>query len=242
MSSVVFSKWIAIVGTSLLSAACGFSHTQSSETPDRQVAKSKVAKKAKKAKKSSGVVKNALQVRKVGDYFVHRFSGSYRQEPLTLTERVVADEDEHLVIDYSLSEGEASFTLRARLEKRTGNVVEVSELDGEKEVAVPLSAYDELMAKTSFAPDVNDKLLAEEAQTCLVGPEELDCETKNYRVFVGDEEAVLSVTRSADLPGRDIAGEVTAVDGSIIYRAELMEAGNERPMPTVAELPEEYRD
>jgi len=35
------------------------------------------------------------------------------------------------------------------------------------------------------------------------------------------------VTQSAAVPGIDLAGEITAADGSVIYRSELVERGNE---------------
>jgi hypothetical protein len=59
--------------------------------------------------------------------------------------------------------------------------------------------------------------------TCTVGPSELDCEMKNYRVLVGDAPANLSVTQSEQLGGRDVAGEITGEDGTVIYRSELLE-------------------
>ena len=242
----MISKWVAIVGVSVLSSACGLYHTKAPDSPEQKVgkaeSKSKQAK-AKKSKKDAGAEAQVERPREVGDYFVHRFSGSYRQTPLTLTERVVAEEEDLLVVDYTLEEGEASFMLRARIDKASGNVVRVSQIEDDEEVEAPLSAYEDLLAKTVFAPDLNEELIDEQTQTCLVGPEELECETKNYRVLVGDDEAMLSVTQSRELPGRDISGEVTGVDGTIIYRAQLMEAGNEKPVDSaVAQVPEAYQE
>ena len=41
-------------------------------------------------------------------------------------------------------------------------------------------------------------------------------------VFVGDKQATLAVTRSDEL-AQDVAGEVVAVDGTVLYRAELLD-------------------
>lgn len=245
MNSLVFHRWVAITSVSLFSAACGLSSAKAPESPeaDFQASPSKVKKaKAEKAEQADEAQARLQKDREVGDFFVHRFSGSYRQTPITLTERVVAEEDDLWVVDYTLEEGEATFTLRARLEKQSGRVVRVSEVDGENEIDAPISTYNDLLAKTLFAPDVNETLIDEQPETCLVGPDELECETKNYRVFVGDQEAVLSVTQSPELPGRDISGEVVGIDGSLIYRAELVESGNEKPEPAVAQVPEAYRE
>jgi hypothetical protein len=65
------------------------------------------------------------------------------------------------------------------------------------------------------------------AGTCTLGPAELDCETKSYKVWLGEREASLGVTQSASVPGIDLSGEIKAADGSVIYRSELVERGNE---------------
>ena len=46
---------------------------------------------------------------------------------------------------------------------------------------------------------------------------------------MGDQEAILSVTKSEAVPGRDLGGEILGPDGSLMYRAELLERGNETP-------------
>jgi hypothetical protein len=245
MKTLVIHRWVAITSVSLFTAACGLYGNQAPESPKPELDESPLtSKKAKVEASSKGdTAKEPRQKpREVGDYFVHRFTGTYRQTPLTLTEKVIAEEDGVWVVDYTLEEGEASFTLRARLAKDTGHVVRVSEIDGENEIDAPVSTYNDLLTKTLFAPDVNEALIDERPEVCLVGPDELECETKNYRVYVGDKEAVLSVTQSEELPGRDIAGEVIGIDGSVIYRAELVESGKDKPRPTVAQIPEEYRD
>jgi hypothetical protein len=245
MNSLVIHRWVAISSVSLFSVACGLHGNQAAESPDAELAgspaKTEKARVEKSAKQDEARADQQEQ-REVGDFYVHRFSGAYRETPLTLTERVIAEEDDVWVVDYTLEEGEATFTLRARLEKDSGRVVRVSEVDGDNEIDAPIATYDDLLAKTVFAPDVNESLIDERPETCLVGPDELECETKNYRVYVGDKEAVLSVTESAEIPGRDISGEVVGVDGTLIYRAELLETGNGKPEPAVAQVPDEYRD
>ena len=183
-------------------------------------------KKSKQTQKADTEVAPRVAPRRAGDYFVHRFSGSFRQGPLTLIERVVAEEDDKLIVDYTLEDGATDKTLRVTLDRNSERALRVVELTESGELEVPVSAYEAMLGQTVFSPDVNEELLEETQRTCLVGPKELDCEVKQYRVFVGDEEAKLTVTESADMPGRDLSGEVTAVDGSVIYRAELLEAGN----------------
>ncbi len=81
-----------------------------------------------------------------------------------------------------------------------------------------------MLSRTVYAADINDGLVDSKNATCLVGADELDCETKTYRVWIGEQEAKLSVTRAEDFGDRDVAGEITGPDGKLIYRAELIEA------------------
>ena len=173
--------------------------------------------------------------RQVGDYRVHRFSGSYQKSPLTLTEEVIARENELWVIDYTFEERSGSTKLRVRFDPRTDSVQRVSKFDGGQERGVAIETYQKLIERTSFAADSNDGMLAETHGTCLVGPSELDCETKSYKVAVGDNAAILNVTRSNSVPGGDVAGDIIASDGAVIYRSELVEIGNaSAPKPGVA--------
>lgn len=164
--------------------------------------------------------------RKVGDFRVHRFSGSYQKAPLTLTEEVVAREGGLWVIDYTFEEQSGTTKLRVRLDPRTDSIQRVSKFVGSQERSVTLATYEKLIERTSFSADSNDGLLSATHGTCLVGPSELDCETKSYKVAVGDQVATLNVSRSNSLPGGDVAGDIIGSDGSVIYRSELVEIGN----------------
>ena len=164
--------------------------------------------------------------RKVGDFSVHRFSGSYQKSPLTMTEEVVAQEDGLWVIDYTFEEQAGTTKLRVRFDPRTDSVVRAATLEGGKESAVQTAFFDKMIDRTSFAADGNDGQVASSRGTCLVGPSELECETKTYSVRVGDQLAKLNVSRSASVPNGDVAGDITGADGTVIYRSELVEMGN----------------
>jgi hypothetical protein len=172
--------------------------------------------------------------RHVGDFFVHRFSGSFAADPLTLTEEVSALEDAAWVVDFSLTQNEKVERLRVRFDVVSGQAVSAAHLDGTKEKPATLGDYEALMARTVYAADVNDGLVSSNDQTCLVGSDELDCETKTYKVWVGDRAATLSIVRSNTFADRDVSGEITTDDGKLIYRAELVEAKQGKPAPGVA--------
>lgn len=169
----------------------------------------------------------AVSARRVGDFAVHMISGSFRKNPALLTERVIGDEYGAWVIEYRLEDSEGAKSLRVWMDQDTDQIKRVTRLIDGVEKPGTVADFDALMASASVVPDTNDGLVANSTGTCMLGPAELDCETKSYKVMLGDREASLGVTQSAAVPGIDLAGEITAADGSVIYRSELVERGNE---------------
>jgi hypothetical protein len=162
--------------------------------------------------------------RHVGDLFVHRFSGSFATEPLTLTEEVALREDTAWVVDFSLTQNEKVERLRVRFDVQSGQAVSAAHFEAGRESPASLGDYEAMLTRTIYAADVNDGLVSQNDQTCLVGADELDCETKTYKVWVGDSAATLSVVHSKTFVDRDVSGEIITADGKLIYRAELVEA------------------
>jgi hypothetical protein len=177
---------------------------------------------------------DSAPLRHVGDLFVHRFSGSFAAEPLTLTEEVTGREDTAWVVDFSLTQSEKVERLRVRFDSRTGQAISAARLGAGRETPAALSDYDALMARTVYAADVNDGLVSTTGQTCLVGTDEHTCETKTYKVWVGDRPATLAVVHSTRFADRDVSGELTTDDGKLVYRAELIEARPGKPTVGVA--------
>jgi hypothetical protein len=211
-----------VLALGLVTPACGLF---SAAHPAAQVATATAPEKVADKPVARAEEAAPSDPRKVGDFYVHRFSGSYEKSPLTLTEEIVAQEEGLWVIDYTFEQPSSTTKLRVRLDPKTDSVVRVSKLDGTSETKVSLSTYEKMMERTSFTADANDGMLASEHGTCLVGPSELDCETKSYKVWVGDKQATLSVSHSDSVPDRDVSGDITGSDGNLIYRSELVEMG-----------------
>jgi hypothetical protein len=211
-----------------LSIGCAAVRAPASETP--------VNPSAVAAAVPAGTVpvSTSAPVRHLGDLFVHRFSGSFATDPLTLSEEVTGRDDKAWIVDFSLTQNEAVERLRVRFDIRTGQAVSVARLSGTRQTPAKLSDYEALMARTVYAADVNDGLVATNGQTCLVGTDEHTCETKTYKVWVGDRPATLSVVHSSRLADRDVSGELTTDDGRLVYRAELIEAKQGRSASGVA--------
>lgn len=169
----------------------------------------------------------APSARRVGDFSVHMISGSFRKHPALLTERVIGDEYGSWIIEYRLEDSDGTAVLKVWMDQDTDQVEKVSRFVDGVEKAGTVADFDAMMASATVVPDTNEGLVVSSSGTCTLGPAELDCETKSYKVLIGDREASLGVTQSAALPGTDLAGEITAADGSVIYRSELIERGNE---------------
>jgi hypothetical protein len=164
--------------------------------------------------------------RKVGDFRVHMISGSFRKQPALLTERVTGHDAGLWTIEYTVEDGTSARGLRTLVDEN-GNVKRVIRLIDGAEKPGTMKDYEALMAATSVTPDANDGLTASAKGTCTIGPSELDCETKSYKIWLGDKEASLGITASEALPGHDLSGEITAADGTVIFRSELLEHGND---------------
>jgi len=170
--------------------------------------------------------------RRVGDFLVHLLSGSFREKPALFSERVVGEENGGLIVEYRLEDNDGSRAVRAHFDGN-GEVTRVLRLSGSGEEPGTLADYEALLAAVTVIPDENEGYTTSSSGTCTVGPSELDCQTKHYRVRVGDREAELGITRSHAVPGGDVSGEITAADGTVIYRSSLIEYGSEQP-PTDA--------
>jgi len=184
---------------------------------------------------------DAAPAREPGDFVAYRFSGSFRKAPLTLTQRVAAREGSVLVIDLTLAGGGATEALRVRMSdapETRGEVLSAARVGGDgAEQPAPLAAYEELIAKTALAADANEAELGEEAVTLDVGGAPLACRKVSYRVRVGKRTATMRTIQSDAFAWGDVGGEITAEDGRVLYRAEIVDAGRAgaaRPAPSSA--------
>lgn len=233
---------IALISLSLTAAACGNAGIPNPTTEDDIANASAPAKSAKSIKggaqgeedlsfldeqpeaesAETAAVTAPLAERQVGDFSVHRFSGSFTKTPLTLTEEVVARAGGLVVVDYTLDQGKHHTKLRVTHDASNDRVLRVREIHGRKELASSVAAYESMIAKTMFVPDANEAEIGSEKSTCLVAQKSVDCQKKSYRVKIGSEVATLSLSQASD--GQDIGGEISSPDGKVFYRAELLES------------------
>jgi hypothetical protein len=184
---------------------------------------------------------DAPAARMPGDFVVYRFTGSFRKAPLTLTERVIARSGSVLTVDFTAADGKQREELRVRIDDGTSahEVVGVARLDHGVEKPSTVEAYEALMARTALAADSNEALVGTEDVTVEVGGASLAAKRTTYRVRVGKQRATLRTIESALFPWGDLGGEITASNGKVLYRAEVVEAGHDPAQWAAALAPQQ---
>jgi hypothetical protein len=210
-------------------SACSQKGSSQAKSPAETSAKSQ---SVPELEGSTGPLLARESPRRIGDVWVHRFSGTYRNSALTLREEVVGQKDGQLLVDFILDEEGKETHLRVTMALPSEHIVTVAKVVGGAVIPVAMTEFDAMMEKTTFAPDQNAGRLAASSETCLVGKEELDCDISEYKVLLGEQEGTLRVLRNEELK-RDISGEIAAVDGTILYKAELLEMERGTEVPTL---------
>jgi hypothetical protein len=231
---------LTLATASFLALGCGRAAlepaAQSAAPPAAAKADAKPAEEAAKApeaKAAEGDKAPASELapgaRKVGDYVIHRFSGSFRKTPLTLTQRVIARQGATLTISILAEEGDKKQEYRVKVDESAGqsNVVGVALVENGAEKPATIEAYEALMARTALAADENEGLVAAEDVRLSVGGAQLACKRTSYRVRVGKHRATLRTIESASFAWGDVGGEITAANGKVLYKAEVIEAGHD---------------
>jgi len=175
--------------------------------------------------------------RQPGDFVVFRFSGTFHKGPITLTERVIAKEGTVLTVDFTLAETVATpkgaatkeQTLRAKIDTKTGGrgeVFDVARIDAKGTTPATVADWEAMMGKTVVAADANEQTFGTEEVTVKVGAKSVTADKTVYKILIGDKSATMSITQSDGFAWGDLAGEIVTDDGSVLYRAEIVEAGS----------------
>lgn len=226
---------LTLAMASLLATGCARANlAPTAATPASESATKTPTKAAAEAEKAApeAAAPEAAEVtgaRKAGDFIVYRFSGSFRKAPLTLTERVVERRGSLLTVDIVAEAGETKRQLRVKIDESSAaknDVVEVSVIENGTETPAGIDAYEALLAETSLAADENEAMLGAEDAMLDVGGAPLPVRKTSYRVRVGKKQATLRTVESEGFAWGDLGGEITAGNGKVLYRAEVVELGH----------------
>jgi hypothetical protein len=187
------------------------------------------AEKAAPEAAASATEAETTGARKAGDFIVYRFTGSFRKAPLTLTERVIDRRGAVLTVDITAEEGETKRQLRVKINEASAvknDVVAVSLIENGAETPAGIEAYEALLAETSLAADENEAMIGAEDAMLDVGGAPVPVRKTSYRVRVGKKPATLRTMESEGFAWGDLGGEITAGNGKVLYRAEVVELGH----------------
>lgn len=203
--------------------------SESAAEPKAKVTDEAVEKAAPSPEAKATEAAETTGARKAGDFIVYRFSGSFRKAPITLTERVIARNAAVLTVDITVEAGETKRQLRVKIDEASAvknDVVAVSLLEDGVETPAGIEAYEALLAETALAADENQAMLGAEDAMLDVGGAPIPVRKTSYRVRVGKKQATLRTVESEGFAWGDLGGEITALNGKVLYRAEVVELGH----------------
>jgi hypothetical protein len=172
-----------------------------------------------------------------GDFVVYRFSGSYRDTPVTMTQRVVARDRHEVVVDVTIDSNGEVQRLRMRIDnssKGRGELISVARLEGQVQRPFGIAAYEKLMGEIVLSADENEGLIGSRDVLVDIGGSELAATKTSYRVRVGAHEAVMHTVSSNAFGWGDLGGEIATPDGKVLYKAELLDVGGPNHDPSMA--------
>ena len=180
----------------------------------------------------------AANMRAPGDFVIYRFSGSYREAPITLSQRVVKREHGYLVVDVKIDDGGSQQRLRLRIgdegTERAGELVSVARLIGNVQHPFGKAAFDELMNGIMLTADENEGLIDTASMVIDIAGDKLPCTVSSYRVRVGAHDAVMTTLSSPAFAWGHVGGEIATSDGRLLYKAEIVDLGGPGMTESVA--------
>ncbi len=221
--------FLAASSIALLTMGCGQPVMKPSVHPPAQVSeRQKVDVTLPSQSEVAKERKTSVRMREPGDFVVYRFSGSYRETPLLLTQQVVGYEHGYLLVDVTVDDAGAQQRLRLRMGdtgERKGELISVARFEGSVQVPFGVVAFGQLMNEIMLSADENQGLVDATRMVVDVAGQELFCDVSSFRVRVGAHEAVLTTVSSDDFAWGHVAGEIATPDGSVLYKAEIVDIG-----------------
>jgi hypothetical protein len=112
--------------------------------------------------------------------------------------------------------------------RQDGDVISVAKLEGTIMRPFGRMAYEQLMNELMLIADENDGLITESESVQDVAGRTLAVTTSAYKVRVGAHDAVMKTVAAPGFVWGDVGGEIKALDGKILYKAEIVELGSDR--------------
>ncbi len=174
----------------------------------------------------------AAPMRMPGDFAVYRISGSYRDAPVSITQRVIGRTAGVMLLDMTIEDGGATERLRLRVDDRPehhGDVLSVAKLEGGVMTPYGVDAYERRMSQLVPSADDNEGEIGKTGELLKVGTARIPCVRTEYRVRFGAHRGVMTTLAAQGFPWDNLGGRVVGDDGNVFYQAQLVELGNRQP-------------
>ena len=172
----------------------------------------------------------------VGDYVVYKYYGSYRPEPVILTEKILSRIGNKLEILVDWKSGKESrswkqFVTDTPFNQKNNIIDKLVRIENGKETELPnkdnLDIF-KLYEGTYLMPQHSPSLVKDEKTTVTIGEDSYLCRTRVYKTKVLGRHADLTVTDSEEFKWTNVSSSYKDSKGGLIYSVEVLEHGNRK--------------
>lgn len=168
-----------------------------------------------------------------GDYVVYKYSGSYRPEPVILTEKVLSKNGNKLEILVEWKSGKEArawkqFVTDTPFNQKNNIVDRLVQLGGGKEIELPNEGNADLFKLyegTFLIPQRPPHHVKERRESLKIGGKDYLCDVKEYETKVLNKRATMKSAESAEFLWTHAAAEYRDLKGGLIYGMEVLEHG-----------------
>ncbi len=164
-----------------------------------------------------------------GDYVAYRLTGEALARPATMTMRLVAWRPDTQTLDLTIDEIGATDRFRLVIDgggSARAAIRHVARIDGQRLLTVPVALLEERLHELMPVADENEGVVGSTGVIVDVNGWSIGCVRTDYRVRVGAHRGVMTLLAAEGFPFRHVGGKIASDDGRLLYKAEIVDAGN----------------
>jgi len=167
---------------------------------------------------------------------VYKYYGSYRPEPVILTEKILSKTGNKLEILVDWKSGKESrswkqFVTDTPFNRKNNIIDRLVKIENGKESDLPnkdnIDIF-KLYEGTYLMPQHSPDLVKDEKQTIAVGKDNYLCWVRVYKTRVLGRRANMTVTDSEEFKWTNVSSSYKDWKGGLIYAVEVLEHGNRK--------------
>ncbi|OGS09200.1 MAG: hypothetical protein A2270_06470 [Elusimicrobia bacterium RIFOXYA12_FULL_51_18] len=171
-----------------------------------------------------------------GDYVIYKYYGSYRPEPVILTEKILSKTGNKLEILVDWKSGKEGRSWKqvvtdTPFNQKNSIIDKLVRIENGKETELPnkdnLDLF-KLYEGTYLMPQHSPRLINEEKKNLPVGNDNYLCRVRVYKTKVMGRHADMTVTDSEEFKWTNVSSSYKDSRGGLIYAVEVLEHGNRK--------------